>query len=70
MKIVFASTPALGHVNPMLGIARILVAEGHEVAAFTGSAFQDRVKKLGARFRAIPHSRIRTWWTHSRNTPN
>jgi MGT family glycosyltransferase len=56
MKIVFATTPALGHVNPMLGIARILVAEGHEVVAFTGSAFQDRIKDLGARFRPIPSS--------------
>jgi len=56
MRIVFATTPALGHVNPMLGIARILVAEGHEVVAFTGSAFQDRIKDLGAGFRPIPSS--------------
>jgi UDP:flavonoid glycosyltransferase YjiC (YdhE family) len=53
MKIVIATTPALGHVNPMLGIARILMAEGHEVVAFTGSAFQDRVESIGAAFRPI-----------------
>jgi UDP:flavonoid glycosyltransferase YjiC (YdhE family) len=56
MKVVIATTPAPGHVNPMLGIARILVAEGHEVVAFTGSAFQDRIKAIGAAFRAIPAS--------------
>jgi MGT family glycosyltransferase len=56
MKIVIATTPAPGHVNPMLGIARILVAEGHEVIAFTGSAFQDRIKATGAAFRPIPAS--------------
>ena len=57
MKIVIATTPAPGHVNPMLGIARIiLLSEGHEVVAFTGSAFQDRIKAIGAAFRAIPAS--------------
>jgi UDP:flavonoid glycosyltransferase YjiC (YdhE family) len=30
MKILFASTPATGHLNPLLAIARILLAEGHE----------------------------------------
>jgi hypothetical protein len=32
MKIIFAIS-ALGHVNPMLGIVRILLVEGHEVVA-------------------------------------
>lgn len=56
MRIVIAATPAPGHVNPMLGIARILVAEGHEVVAFTGSAFRDRITGIGAEFRPIPAS--------------
>jgi MGT family glycosyltransferase len=56
MKIVFATTPAPGHVNPMLGIARILLAEGHEVVAFTGSAFKDRIEGIGAEFRPIAAS--------------
>jgi MGT family glycosyltransferase len=56
MNIIMATTPAPGHVNPMLGIVRILVAEGHAVVAFTGSAFQERVTSLGAVFRAIPVS--------------
>lgn len=56
MKIVIATTPAPGHVNPMLGLARILLAEGHEVLAFTGRAFQERVEAIGATFRPIPAS--------------
>ncbi len=56
MKIVFATTPAPGHVNPMLGIARILLAEGHEIVAFTGSAFKDRIEGIGAEFRPIAAS--------------
>lgn len=53
MKIVIATTPAPGHVNPMLGIARILIREGHEVIGFTGSAFRERVESVGATFRPI-----------------
>jgi UDP:flavonoid glycosyltransferase YjiC (YdhE family) len=56
MKIVIATTPAPGHVNPMLGIARILVADGHDVVAFTGSAFRDRINAIGVAFRPIPAS--------------
>src|SRR3954470_14787373 len=56
MKIVIATTPAPGHVNPMLGIARILIDEGHEVVAFTGSAFKDRIERAGAAFRPIAPS--------------
>jgi MGT family glycosyltransferase len=56
MKIAFATTPAPGHVNPMLGIARILLAEGHKVVAFTGSAFKDRIEGIGAEFRPIAAS--------------
>jgi UDP:flavonoid glycosyltransferase YjiC (YdhE family) len=32
MKILIASTPATGHLNPLLAVGRILIAEGHEVA--------------------------------------
>ena len=54
MKILVASTPATGHVNPMLAIARILMIEGHEVAIYTGSAFRARVENAGAKFFSLP----------------
>ena len=50
MKILFASTPAQGHVNPMLAIAHILMADGHEIVFHTGSAFNARVTASGAKF--------------------
>jgi UDP:flavonoid glycosyltransferase YjiC (YdhE family) len=56
MKIVIATTPVPGHVDPMLGIARILVADDHDVVAFTGSAFGDRINAIGAAFRRISAS--------------
>ena len=54
MKILIASTPANGHVNPMLAIARILLAEGHEVAFYTGAAFRARIAEAGAKFFSLP----------------
>ena len=50
MKILFASTPATGHINPLLAITRILLAEGHEITFLTGSAFRDRIENSGAKF--------------------
>ncbi len=54
MKILIASTPAAGHVNPMLAIARILMTDGHDVTIYTGSAFRDRVEAAGAKFFSLP----------------
>src|ERR1700688_1227707 len=54
MKSLIASTPATGHVNPMLAIARILMTDGHEVAVYTGSAFRARVEAARAEFFSLP----------------
>jgi UDP:flavonoid glycosyltransferase YjiC (YdhE family) len=44
MKILIASTPATGHLNPLLAIGRFLIAEGHEIVGLSGSALRDRVE--------------------------
>jgi Glycosyltransferase family 28 N-terminal domain len=54
MNILFASTPAMGHVNPLLAIAHILRAEGHEITFLTGSAFRARIESSGAKFVSLP----------------
>src|SRR5882757_7144272 len=54
MKILITSTPATGHLNPLLAIGRILIAEGHEVAFISGSALRSRIEGIGAKFRAFP----------------
>src|SRR5258707_10993818 len=54
MKILIASTPATGHLNPMLAIARILMTDGHEVAVYTGSAFRARVETALAEIFSLP----------------
>jgi hypothetical protein len=54
MKILIASTPATGHLNPLLAIGRILVAEGHEVSFLSGSALRSRTEVIGAKFHAFP----------------
>ena len=54
MKILIPTMPATGHINPLLAITRILLAESHEVAFLTGSAFSDRIEGSGAKFFALP----------------
>lgn len=47
-KILFATMPITGHVNPGLPIARQLVADGHEVKWYTGAKFKKAVEATGA----------------------
>jgi hypothetical protein len=54
MKILIASTPATGHLNPLLAIGRVLIAEGHELAFLSGSVLRSRIEAIGARFHALP----------------
>jgi hypothetical protein len=54
MKILVVSTPLTGHLNPLLAIGRILIAEGHELAFFTGTPLRSRVERFEARFYPLP----------------
>ena len=54
MKILIVSTPATGHLNPLLAIGRILIAEGHEVVGLSGNALRERIEGIGAEFRPLP----------------
>ena len=50
MKILIASTPAPGHLNPLLSIASILVSAGHEVAVQVSEDLRPAVESAGHRF--------------------
>jgi UDP:flavonoid glycosyltransferase YjiC (YdhE family) len=52
MKILIPTTAIPGHLNPLLGLARILVKHGHEVLVQTGSTFKPMVE--AARIPFIP----------------
>jgi UDP:flavonoid glycosyltransferase YjiC (YdhE family) len=54
MKILIASTPATGHLNPLLAIGRILIAEGHQVVGLSGTALRKRIESIGAEFHPLP----------------
>ena len=54
MKITISSTPATGHVNPMLALSKIIQAQGHEVVMLSGTSYRDRIEASGARFHALP----------------
>ena len=54
MKILIASTPATGHLNPLLAIGRFLIDEGHEIAFLSGSALRSPIERIGGRFTPFP----------------
>ncbi|MFT3927876.1 MAG: hypothetical protein QM778_35440 [Myxococcales bacterium] len=49
-RILIATVPIIGHIAPMLPLARALVARGHQVAWYTGEKHRARVERTGARF--------------------
>jgi UDP:flavonoid glycosyltransferase YjiC (YdhE family) len=50
MKILIASTPAPGHLNPLLAIASLLVESGHEVSVQVSEDLRPVVEAAGLRF--------------------
>ena len=50
MKILIASTPASGHLNPLLSVASLLVEFGHEVAVQVNEDLRPAVEAAGHRF--------------------
>jgi UDP:flavonoid glycosyltransferase YjiC (YdhE family) len=64
MKILVVSTPATGHVNPLLTVARMMAEAGHDVVFQSGSVFRPRIEAFGLEFRArwcsSPKERWRT----------
>ena len=47
-RMLIATTPADGHVNPMLSVVRQLTGRGHDVHWYTGQAYWDGVVGAGA----------------------
>jgi MGT family glycosyltransferase len=54
MKVLIASTPLTGHLNPLLAIGRTLIDGGHEVLGLSANVLRDRIRAIGAAFRAFP----------------
>ncbi len=52
-RILMASLPADGHVNPGFPLASRLIERGHELRWYTGQRFQERIEALGARYLPI-----------------
>jgi hypothetical protein len=50
MKILIASIPAAGHLNPLLSIASLLVESGHEVAVQVNEDMRPAVESASHRF--------------------
>ncbi len=53
-RILLCSAPLTGHVAPMLAIGSRLAEDGADVAILTGTRFEDRARRAGLRFHALP----------------
>jgi UDP:flavonoid glycosyltransferase YjiC (YdhE family) len=47
MRILFASMPADGHINPLTGIAQQLMERGHDVRWYAGPEYGPKLEALG-----------------------
>ena len=54
MRILIASTPATGHLDPLLAVGRVLIAEGHEIVGLSENALREPIESIGAKFRPLP----------------
>jgi len=54
VKVLIASTPLMGHLNPLLAIGRTLLGEGHEVLGLSAGVMRDSFERVGAEFRVFP----------------
>src|SRR5438105_8890191 len=61
MRVVFASAPAFGHLNPMLALARAFVDGGDEVVVATSPELGARAEAAGVH--AVPvGGNMGVWW--------
>jgi MGT family glycosyltransferase len=58
-RLVVATVPLTGHVQPMLALVRALTARGHAVTWTTASKFASAIVDAGARF--VPPRHTRDW---------
>lgn len=54
MKVLFASSPIVGHFSPLAVAARILRNAGHTTGFCTGSEFREKLEVDGAQFFPLP----------------
>lgn len=53
-KVVFLGIPAVGHINPTVGLVKELIARGEKVVYYNTPEFQPRIAAMEAEFRAYP----------------
>lgn len=53
-EILIASCPPIGHIGPLLNVARGLVARGDRVTVLTSARHADKIRAVGAHPRALP----------------
>ncbi|QZT61163.1 glycosyltransferase [Mycolicibacterium austroafricanum] len=55
-EILIATCPPVGHLSPLLNVARGLVARGDRVTVLTSARHADKIRAVGAEPRPLPHA--------------
>jgi UDP:flavonoid glycosyltransferase YjiC (YdhE family) len=55
-KIIFATVPAVGHLNAPLKLAKSLAARGHEISYLSGLGYKTYIEEQGLRFITLGES--------------
>lgn len=53
--ILITACPPVGHISPLLNVARGLVAHGHRVTVLTSARHAEKIRAVGAQPRALPY---------------
>lgn len=53
MKFIFLTIPAYGHLNAMMGVAKKLIDDGHEVIVYNTEDFKEQIEKVGVKFHKL-----------------
>jgi MGT family glycosyltransferase len=56
-RVLIATTPAMGHISPLVPLAKALVGRGHDVRWYTASKYRARVEASGAQFAGYRRAR-------------
>jgi UDP:flavonoid glycosyltransferase YjiC (YdhE family) len=56
-KILVASVPLSGHINPAIPLVKMLIDRGHEIIWYSGAFYKENIEATGAKF--IPFCRAK-----------
>lgn len=74
-RLLFTTTAGIGHLHPLVPLARAAQASGHQVRVAAPASLADRIAELGLRHEVLPDrspaqmNDANAWFAHARGLP-